>query len=847
MPLANVVHLYRARLKARAVLVQEALAILGIAVGIALLFGAQIASTSLNDSVNQFTNGVIGNAAAYQLAARSPVGFSEKLLDRVQRLPGVAHAIPVLEQEALLIGPRGSADVDLLAGDPRYARLAGPLLSHFSSPHLAKQEAVALPDAIAKQVGAQTFEAASVVINGLRSQVTVAAELSEANVGQLAHSPVAIAPLAYAQKLSGLRGRLTQVFVQPAAGDNAEVRAELVRLAKSRLNVQPADFAATLFGDAAAPVNQSTSTFALVCALVGFMFAYCSMLLTVDLRRGLINELRRCGASRWEAIKVLLFDALVLGVIASVAGLAIGDLLSLLLFGSNPGYLSFAFPIGAQRIITWQSAVISVVVAMLAAGIGVLTPMRDIWSRAHAHRRPWLSAPAAIGWTSVGMLLGGLACLAGTALILLLAPQSAVVGVIVLVLAMLLLLPLAADAATAAFAALHHALGRGATGIAITELRNTKMQARSIAIAATTGIAVFANVTIQGSHANLQRGLGRLTGQLSGVANIWVLQPGQRNTLATTPFSDAYAASIRKAPGVRSVGTYRAGFLDIGDRRTWVLAPPSNAAGAIPPSQIIAGNLQTATARLRSGGWVVLSQVLARERHLHLGSRFTLPSADPVTLRVAATISNLGWPPGAIILSSGDFVRAWGTSNPTAYNVTLSRGASPTHVAAAIRRALGPDAGLSVQTGQQRATTQIEVSKRGLSRLTQIAILVLIAGMLATVVSMGGAIWQRRQRYARLKREGIDTGTLWAALILESLLLIGCGCLAGAVAGVFGQLLLSHALIAVTGFPVIISLAIPLAISSFALVTAVAAAMIGIPGYQVASVPPSASGFATRV
>jgi ABC-type lipoprotein release transport system permease subunit len=152
-----------------------------------------------------------------------------------------------------------------------------------------------------------------------------------------------------------------------------------------------------------------------------------------------------------------------------------------------------------------------------------------------------------------------------------------------------------------------------------------------------------------------------------------------------------------------------------------------------------------------------------------------------------------------------------------------------------------------VQTERQRETTQIEVSKRGLSRLTQIAILVLIAGVLATVASMGGAIWQRRRRYARLKREGLETATLWAALIWESVLLIGCGCLAGAVAGVYGQLLLSHALIAVTGFPVIISLAIPLAIGSFVLVTAVAAAMIGIPGYRVASVPPSPSSFATRI
>ena len=102
-------------------------------------------------------------------------------------------------------------------------------------------------------------------------------------------------------------------------------------------------------------MNQSTKTFAAICALVGFMFAYCSMLLTAHLRRGLIRNLRRGGATRREGVKTLLFDALVLAAVASLLGLALGDLLSIVAFSSPPGFLSFAFPVGSQRIVTWQS------------------------------------------------------------------------------------------------------------------------------------------------------------------------------------------------------------------------------------------------------------------------------------------------------------------------------------------------------------------------------------------------------------------------------------------------------------------------------------------------------------
>lgn len=75
-------------------------------------------------------------------------------------------------------------------------------------------------------------------------------------------------------------------------------------------------------------------------------------------------------------------------------------------------------------------------------------------------------------------------------------------------------------------------------------------------------------------------------------------------------------------------------------------------------------------------------------------------------------------------------------------------------------------------------------------------------------------------------------------MICESALLIGAGCLIGAGLGIYGQLLLSHALVAVTGFPVIVSANILIACASFVLVTVVAAACIAIPGHRAASVAP---------
>ena len=837
MRLSSIAHLYRVRLQARLVLVQELLAVLGLAVGVALLFASQVASASLNGSVAQLTSEVVGKMQ-FQLESRDPRGFDQRLLDDVQRLPGVRAAAPVLEEPVTAIGPAGRQAVELIGTDPSSPLQGSSLLRHFRYAQIARLQALALPSPVAEAIGVQALQPLELEIGASTVTALVGTELDAKAIGGLVHSPIAVAPLAYAQKLADMRGRITRIFVQAAPGHEREVRAGLVALAAGSLNVEPADFDATLFRVAAAPADQGESLFSWISALVGFLFAFNAMLLTLPLRQGLIRGLRANGATRADIVKALLFDALVLGGLAALFGLALGDLLSIAVFRANPGYLSFAFPVGSQRIVTWTSIAIAAGAGLLAACIGVLVPLREIFSRSAAAS---MSRKHRIrGWWTAGTLIGGLSCIAVTTAILLVAPQSAVLGSVILVLALLLLLALLLDAVVAVFDRLQTRFGSASTRIAVIELRSSKTRSRSIAIAATGAIAVFGSVAIQGAHANLQRGLDRLFHGVTAVTDLWVVPPGTQNLLATVSFRGTAAATLAGVPGVQAVGLYRAGFIDYGDRHVWVLAPPSSARNPIPPDQMVTGNPALANARLRAGGWAVLSQAIAVQNHLHIGQRFTLPAPNPTTFRVAALITNLGWPPGAIILNPGDYVRAWGSADPSAYNLTLRGGVSAQRGRHEVQQALGVGSALVVQTARQRDKLQQAASRQGLSRLTQIATLVLIATVLAMSIAMGTMIWQRRPRLARMKVQGYQSGTLWRALLFESGLLLGAGCSIGAVFGIYGQVLISHALATVTGFPIVFSAGALVAISSFALVSVIAVAIVGLLGYRAAAVPPNA-------
>ena len=137
MKLSGIRYIYEARLGARAVLVQEGFAILGIAVGVALLFASQVSSTSLARSVAQLNSQLVGSAQV-QLEARGPEGFEEALLGAVREVPGVQVALPIFEQQVNVIGRRGERSVDLIGVDPRSVFASGPLLRRFSAKQLAQ-------------------------------------------------------------------------------------------------------------------------------------------------------------------------------------------------------------------------------------------------------------------------------------------------------------------------------------------------------------------------------------------------------------------------------------------------------------------------------------------------------------------------------------------------------------------------------------------------------------------------------------------------------------------------------------------------------------------------------------
>jgi putative ABC transport system permease protein len=830
----NVLHLYRVRVRAR--LIQECFAVVGIAAGVALLFASQVASQSLQNSVAQLSHGIVGDASL-QLLARDPHGMPESLVGDVRSIAGVRAAAPLLEASADATGPKGTRSVELVGADSSLKALGGELIRHTELEPFAGIGAVLLPAPLAADLGVTKFgNEVALKLYGRTEQAPLYAQLHKKQIGGLVSSPIVVAPLFFAQEMTGFAHHVSRILVEPAPGMEARVRAALVRLAAGALNVESTSYDERLFAKAASASNQSTALFAVISALVGFLFAFNAMLLTVPQRRRLIADLRRDGYTPRTVVAVLLLDAIVLGLAACVLGLVLGEELSIHLFGSNPGYLGSAFSVGTQRVVGAQSIAIAAGGGMLAAIVAVLSPLRDILSRdplAAITPKQGSTAGAANARTA----LAGVLCLMGATAILLAAPKLAILGMVLLIAALLLVLPVALDLALALLRSFARRMTGAVPHVAGMEL--SAARARAIGVAATGAIAVFGAVAIQGAHADLLKGLENAARDENAFTDVWVSPPGAYNLLRTAPFASSEQARIARLPGVRAVRVYRGGLLDWGERKVWVIAPPSEATPLLAPSQLLEGNLARASTQLRAGGWVVLAQALAREHNLHIGERVTLPTPVPTTVRVAALSTNIGWAPGVVIMSAPEYARAWGSGDPSAYNVLLDSGTSPAQASREIAQALGPSSGLSAQTAHAHAAEQNSLSRQGLQRLTQIATLILAVAVLAMAAAIGNMLWQRRPRLAKLKLEGFPRGELWRTILLESVLLLAVGCLTGAIFGLYGQQLLDRALANVVNFPVVYSIAALSALTSLAIVTVTALLIIAIPGYLAAGVPPA--------
>jgi putative ABC transport system permease protein len=417
-------------------------------------------------------------------------------------------------------------------------------------------------------------------------------------------------------------------------------------------------------------------------------------------------------------------------------------------------------------------------------------------------------------------------------------PELALIASGLLALGTLLAIPAAFKAVTAAMQVIVDRVPRLST-LTVTLLSMRATTLRSLALAATGAVAVFGSVAIGGARNDLLTGIGEYANDYVGTADVWIVNPFDNQATNDFP-AGRLVKRLENTDGVADVRAYQGSFLDLEDRRAWVIARPVDDPEMLPASSLIDGDLVTATAALRRTGSIALSKQIADARSLGVGDRITVPTpAGVASFRIAATTTNLGWAPGALILNTTDYGRWWGNNDPSALEIDVTNGISPLEVKQTITAALRDVApGVRAQLASERSAIIEASARQGLERLGQISLLLQIAAVLAMAAAMGAAIWQRRPGLAALRIQSFHPRQLLALLLIEAAAVLGAGGLTGAIGGTYGRVGADRFLQVVTGFPVAPAAVGWNTVATLGVVVVTALAIVAVPGWFAARVPP---------
>jgi putative ABC transport system permease protein len=381
---------------------RTALTAIAIVLGVAMVSGTYVLTDSISNAFNAIfeqqyenTDAVITGESAFDLGQSGttfPPPFSESVLADVEALPGVKAALGGVGGEAQLIGENGKAIV--FGGAPNLGFSVDPTQPEFNSLTLVsgawpKNGEVVVDTATASKKDLAAGQEIGVQAEGAVETFRISGLVKFGAVDTIGGATLAGFDLPTAQRLFGKVGKLDQIRVAAKPGISPE---ELVSQIEPILpvgaQVKSGDTQAESDSEDTNSFLSILQTFLLafggIALFVGAFVIANSLSITIAQRTREFATLRTLGASRRQVLGSVIVEALVMGVLASVVGLALGVLLGKGLFRLFDA-VGFTLPNNGITVET------RTIVVALAVGI-VVTLLASLRPAMRATRVPPIAA-----------------------------------------------------------------------------------------------------------------------------------------------------------------------------------------------------------------------------------------------------------------------------------------------------------------------------------------------------------------------------------------------------------------------------------------------------------------------
>lgn len=749
-------------------------AVLGVALGVAVVIGIDLANSSAARAFRLSAETLSGQAT-HQIIG-GPEGLDETVYRRLRIELGFRASAPVVEGYGALPA-LDNRTVQLLGVDPLAEQ---PFRSYSPSPGggvdfgrlLSRPQTALLLDATARRLGIAPGDSFLLDTGGRQVSLTLAGILAPRD--QLAVQALAnlvLVDIASAQELLGRLGRLSRIDLILAEGSvGAEQLAAIAAILPPTASVVAASARGEVMAQMTRAFQLNLTALSLLALVVGMFLIYNTLTFAVLQRRPLLGTLRTLGVSRRQIFILVLGEALVIGVAGTLLGLLLGyglgqGLLALVTRTINDLY--FVLSVQELTVSPWSLAKgvllglgATVAAAAMPAWEAARTAPRTVLVRSSLESRQRRLLPLVALGGALLMALGGAAlaipskslALSFAALFALITGYALAVPGMTVLLLRLVQGPLGLLAGS---------LGRMAARDLRASLSRTGVASAAlvVAVSATVGVGIM----IGSFRLTVEQWL-----QSYLRADLYVTTPSAGFEPARTPLPAELVQRIAATPGVATATRARHLIVE-GEDGPFELFVAELPRESFDGYWFAQGEPEAIWEAFNGGAAVLVSEPFAYHRNLKRGDTLRLRTdRGPVDFTIAGVFTDYSSDRGRVTLSRAVYQRYWNDRSVDALGLYLAPGADLEVVAEAVRRGSAGGQQLMVYSNRSLRETSLATFDRTFAItavLRLLAVMVAFVGILNALMAMQ---IERSRELALLRAQGLTPRQLWLLVTGET-------------------------------------------------------------------------------
>lgn len=787
----------------------------GVVLGVAVILSVSIAGTSALRGYERMINEVSGKANL-QVTTVSLTGFEENIVGKARNTPGVKAAAASISYVGFVYPKDTSVQknerytLEIIGVDPKidrqvrdYRIIKGNFLNQ-NTP-----DSVLLTDEFASNNKISLGQTIKIAGVGVIKKFKVSGLIGKTGAGRAENGKVVYVCLSTAQKLFNSQGEVNTIDIKIKEGFKTnQAKSKLAKKLGEEFEVLRPTTRTSDVENLLSSYQLALNFFSIMALFVGAFLIFNTFSMNITERTHEIGILRSIGATRGQILRVVVAEALVLGILGSGVGLLLGIGLAKINIAAMADYLQtelgtlvvpsssllFAFFLGIG--VTLISAIQPALKASKTSPLTAIQTSTATQSNLFA-KISWL---VGIAFIALGTFLAVYG-VTTTGLVFKNSILITQIGTLIVLLGFPFLLP-------SLMVPLSKILGWPVKIAFRTEgmlaMRNmSRSRVRTALTVLTLMVGLIMVIGIEAMSLSYKVAVTEWVDSSVG-ADFFVHSVLSRGMMLgkASPMPLELMKEIEKVKGVAYVSPVKIiPARAFGKTISFVAFDPYTLP-KVSGTLFIKGDEKEGINKTKKGGYILVSTVLSEKHDLQIGDKIKIktPKGEK-EFKIAGVISDFSNNQGSVRGSWKDLEKYFNVNEPTSFDIKIKTSSNPKEVKKRLEEKIGKKYGLEVWSSRDFHNEVDRIVKQAFGLMDSIVYIAIIVAVLAVINTLTMNVLERTREIGVLRSTGAIKRQVAKIVLAEAAIIGVIGGALGILGGVFASAIMVRATIVESGFP----------------------------------------------